>query len=120
MLGGVLCQATVLDDEISDRFNPFTTLQIRENERPPSAHSERVRFHYRKVRPYQRSQIDLIDNEKIGPRNARTALTRNLFTFGNIDHVDRQVRQFWTESCRKVISARFHKAQLRMRELFIH
>jgi hypothetical protein len=33
MLGGILRQATLLYDEIGDRFNAFTAFQIRENER---------------------------------------------------------------------------------------
>src|ERR1700746_963798 len=115
-----LRQSTLLNDEVCDRFNPFAALQIRENEGPLPAHSERVRLHYAKVRAYQRSQVDHVDNEKIGARNSRTALTRDLLTFRNVDHVDRQVRQFWTESSRQVISARFDKADFRSRGFLVH
>ncbi|MGA7629875.1 MAG: hypothetical protein WCB11_03865, partial [Terriglobales bacterium] len=41
-------QSTFLDDEVCNRLNPFAALQIRKNEGPLSAHSERVRFHYAK------------------------------------------------------------------------
>src|ERR1700739_4802917 len=116
MLGGVLCQATLLNDEVCDRFNPFATLQGRKDERPLPAHPERVRFHDTKIRTYQRSQVDLVNDEKVGAGNSRSALARDLFTLGNVDHVDGQVRQFGTESCRQIVPARFYKAQLRMRE----
>src|ERR1700741_2720810 len=120
MLGGILRQATLLNDEIGDRFYSFTAFQIRENERPLPAHSESVRFHDPKIRPYQRSQIDLVNDEKVGAGNPRTTLTRNLLTFSNVNYVDRQVRQFGAESCSQIIPARFYKAQFRVREFFIH
>src|SRR6201984_1710922 len=120
MLGGVLCQATLLNDEVCDWFNPFATLQVRKDERPLPAHPERVRFHDPEIRPYQRSQVDLVNDQKVGAGNSGTALTRDLFPLGNVDHVDRQVRQFGAESCCKIISARFDKAKCRLWELFIH
>src|ERR1700757_2019598 len=113
-------QSTFLNDEVCNRLNPFTTFQIRENEWPLPAHSERVRFHYSKICPYQRSQVNLVNNKKIGARNPRTALTRDLLTFSNVDHVDRRGRQFGTESSRQIVPARFYKAQLRMREFLVH
>jgi hypothetical protein len=73
MLGGLLRQSTFLNDEVCNRFNSFDALQIRKNEGPLPAHSERVRFHYSKIRPHQRSQVDLIDNEQAGARNPRAA-----------------------------------------------
>src|ERR1700739_4362335 len=120
MLGGVLFQATLLNDEVCDRFNPFATLQVRKDERSLPAHPERVRFHDSEIRPYQRSQVDLVNDQKVGAGNSGTALTRDLFTLGNVDHLDSQSRQFGTESCRQIVPARFYKAQLRMREFLVH
>jgi hypothetical protein len=80
MLGGILRQATLLNDEICNRFNAFTTFQIRKNEGPLPAHPQRVRFHDPKICPYQRSQVDLVDNEKIGARNSRAGFERDLLS----------------------------------------
>jgi len=78
MLGGVLCQATRLNDGVCNRLDTFAALQIRKHEGPLPAHAERVRFHYPETRPYERSKVDLVNNEEIGARNSRTALTRDL------------------------------------------
>ena len=110
-------QSTFLNDEVCDRLDAFAAFQIRKNEWPLAAHSERVRFHDTEIRPYKRSQVDLVDNEKVGARNSRSAFARDLFTFRNVDHIDRQIGQFGAESCRQIISARFDKAQFCVREI---
>src|SRR4029077_15945221 len=53
-------------------------------------------------------------------RNTGAALTRNLFSSRNIDHIDRQIRQLGAESRRQVITARLDKAQFRVGELSLH
>jgi hypothetical protein len=37
MSGGVLCQSTRFDDEVRNRFDTLTTLQIGKNDRPFAA-----------------------------------------------------------------------------------
>src|SRR5580704_19155749 len=82
-------QPSLLDDEADNSVDTFTALQIRENEGSISTHSSRICFHNLKVRTYQRSQIDLVYYEKVGARNARSALTRYFFTCRDVDHIDR-------------------------------
>jgi hypothetical protein len=41
-----------------------------------------------KVCAYERSQIYLVDDEKIGAGNTGAALARNFFAFRDIDHID--------------------------------
>src|SRR5580704_14561992 len=84
-------QSTFLNDEVCNRLDPFAALQIRKNERLLSAHSERVCFHYPKICPYHRSQVDLVDDKKIGARNSRATFARDLLAFRNVNYVDRQV-----------------------------
>src|SRR5262245_13741847 len=98
-----LCQSALLNDEACDLIDTLTTLQIGKNERALCAHSQRIRFHYLKVCADQRSQIDLVDDEKIGARNTRAALARYFFTCCDVDHIDRQIGQLGTEGCRKII-----------------
>jgi hypothetical protein len=40
----------------------------------------------------------------------RATLARYFFTFRDVDHIDRQVRQLGAEGCRKIIATRLDKA----------
>jgi len=48
----------------------------------------------------QRSQVYLVNYEKVGAGDAGTALARDFFTFRDIDDSDRQVRQLRAEGRR--------------------
>ena len=107
-------QTTALEDEACYGIDSFSGLHIRKDKRAFSPHPQRIRFHDVETCAYKRSQIDLVDDEKIGARNTGSALARNLFAGRDIDHIDRQVRQLGAEGRRKVIAAGLDKAQLRM------
>ncbi len=92
---------------------PFSTTKLATRSTPSlffkfvlDAHSQRIRFHHLKVRSYQRSQIYLVDDEKIGARNTRAALARYLFAFCDIDDVDGKVGQLGAEGCLDLVAAR--------------
>jgi len=72
-------QSALLDDKARNLIDTVPALQVRKTKRSLSAHSQRIRLHYFEVCTYERSQIDLVDNEKIGARNAGPAL-RGIFS----------------------------------------
>src|SRR5262245_792548 len=115
-----LVQPAALDDKAGDLVHTFAALQVRKNERPLCAHSRRIGLHYREICTDQRSQVDLVDDEKIGTRNARATLARYFFAGRDVDHVDRQVGELGTESRRKIVATRLDKAQFRQREFPVH
>src|SRR6185503_1315053 len=98
-------QSAFFDHKGCDLVYPLTALQIRKDERSFPAHSQRVRFHYLKVRAYQGSQINFVDHQEIGACDARAALARYFFSFSNIDHIDRQVLQLGAEGCSEIVAA---------------
>jgi hypothetical protein len=73
-----------------------------ENHRPFSLHSHCIGRHYRKVSPYERSQTDSVNHQKIGSRDSRTAFSRNRFAFHNDDDVDRYVCRFGAEGAARL------------------
>src|SRR5262247_2877688 len=96
------CQSTFVDEEADDLIDTLAGLQIRKSERPLSAHSRGIRFHHAEVGTNQGSEIDLVDNEKIGTRNTRATLARYFFAGRDVDHIDRQVHELGTERGRKI------------------
>src|SRR4029453_7956288 len=101
---GRLSQSALFDDKACDAIDTFAVFQICKNERPLDPHSQRIRFHHLKVRSYQRSQIYLVDDEKIGARNTRAALARYLFAFCDLDDVDSKVGQLGAEGCLDLVA----------------
>src|SRR5262249_23707602 len=78
---------SMMKDAILSAPSPFFKF-VKMNGRFP-----RIRFHDFKVCAYQRSQIYFVYDEKIGAGDPRATLARYLFTFRDIDHIDRQVGQ---------------------------
>src|SRR5262249_489673 len=91
-----------------------------EDERSRLTHPQRVRFHHGEIGADERRQVDFVDHEQIGPRDSWSAFARNLFSFRDIDHVDREVCQFRTEGGGDVVAARFDEAQLCVGESTVH
>src|SRR5215510_2392226 len=100
-------EPAVLNDEVRDLLDALAAFQIRKDKGPVHAHSQRVGFHDFETGANQRSQIDLVDHEKVRSRNSRTAFARYFFALRNVDDINSQVRQLRTERSREIISARF-------------
>src|SRR5262245_52973602 len=69
--GDRIRQSTLRNDKAFDSIHTFAALQIRKDERPRSAHSQRVRFHDLEIGPDQRSQIHFVYDQQVGARDAR-------------------------------------------------
>src|SRR6267142_562775 len=113
-------QSAVVDDERRDLLQALAALQIREHERTLATQPQRVRFHHREIRAHQRSEIDLVDHQQIGPGDSRAAFPGDLFAFRDVDDVDRQVRQLRAERRREIVAARFDEAEIGSWELEAH
>src|SRR5262245_27860429 len=88
-----------------DIIKSFAVLEVRENERSSAAHFLGVTLHDAEVGIDEGRKVDLVDDEQIRFRDARTTLARNLVAFGHIDDVDVSVDEFRTEGSRQVIAA---------------
>ena len=57
-------------------------------------------------------QIDLVDHQEVGARDARASLARNLLALGDVDDVDRRVDQLGAERGRQVVAAALDQQKL--------
>src|SRR5579859_3344492 len=84
-----LCSHTAFSyNELNDGLQAFAAPEIGHYERPLAAHPFRVGLHLRQRRADVRREIDLVDHQKVGSRDAGAALRRNLVAGGHVDHVD--------------------------------
>lgn len=79
---------------------------VGEQKRPLAAHLFRIALHDFQACTDIRSQINLVDDEKIGPCNARAAFPRNLIALSDIDNKDRGVHKLRTERSGEVVTGR--------------
>src|SRR5216683_3260603 len=75
---GGLLEPAGAGDEAGDLGDALVLLQIGEQEGTLAAHLARIAVHHLKARPHQRREIDLVDHQEIGARDARPALARDL------------------------------------------
>ena len=80
-----------------------------------ATHFFRIVFHDFQACTDIRSQINLVDDEKIGPCNARAAFPRNLIALSDIDNKDRGVHKLRTERSGEVVTAALDKEKLDVR-----
>ena len=85
-----------------------------------ATHFFRIVFHDFQACTDIRSQINLVDDEKIGPCNARAAFPRNLIALSDIDNKDRGVHKLRTERSGEVVTAALDKEKLDVREPLHH
>lgn len=79
---------------------------VGEQKRTLATHFFRIVFHDFQACTDIRSQINLVDDEKIGPCNARAAFPRNLIALSDIDNKDRGVHKLRTERSGEVVTGR--------------
>ena len=90
-----------------------TALQVREEKRPVASHQLRVAGHDVEVRADVGREIDLVDHEQVGARDARSALARNLVAARDVDDVDRRIDQLRAEARRQVVPPLSRKTRSR-------
>ena len=63
-----------------------------------------------------RREINFVDDQQIGARDARPALARDLLALGDIDNIDGEIGEFRTEGRGKVVAAAFDQHQIEIGE----
>src|SRR5215813_7660370 len=113
-------QSAALLDELHDRADAVAGPHVSEYERPCAAHARGIALHHSKRGAHMWSEIDLVDDEKIGPRNAGAALGRNLVAGRDVDHVDGKVGELWREGRCQVVAAGFDQDEIKARKFRTH
>src|SRR5207245_11665208 len=57
-------------------------------------------------------EVDLVDDEQVRARDARSTLARDLLALGDVDHVDRRVHQLRAERRGQIIAAALDEEQI--------
>ena len=111
--GAAWLQPALLADELRDLGDARAVVQVGEDEGPVAAHPTRVAFHHIERRADVRREVDLVDDQQIGPRDAGPALARDLVARGDVDDVDRQVGELGREGRGQVVAAALDQDQSR-------
>src|SRR5690349_2636807 len=98
-----------------DVLQAGAALEVREDERPVTAHQLGVARHDVEAGTDVRGEIDLVDHEEIRARHARTAFTRDLVTAGDVDDVNRRVDELGAEAGGQIVTTRLEKDDLQIR-----
>ena len=105
-------QAALFLDERSNVGDTLSGADVGEHERPFAAHLLRVAVHDFQAGSDIRGKIDLVDDQKVAAGDARAALAGDFIAGGNVDDVDRQIRQFRAEGRGEVVAAGFDQDQI--------
>src|SRR5262249_56527684 len=95
-------------------FQTCTTLEVREDERPLSAHEPGVARHDVEAGADVRGEVDLVDHEEIRTRHAGPALARDFVSSGDVDHIDRRVDQLGAEAGGQIVATGLQEHDLQV------
>jgi hypothetical protein len=97
---------------IYNRIEALVALEIREDKRPCTAHPASIAIHHIERSTDMWCEVRLINDQQIGPHNTRSAFAGNLISTGNIDDVNRGIRQIGAERGGKVVATAFYEDQV--------
>ena len=86
-------------------------LEIRKEIRQVAPHALAVSIHHGQIGSDVRREIDLVDHQKIGSGNSRTAFAWDLIASRHINNIDHLVRKFRTECRSQIVAAALDKHQ---------
>src|SRR6266540_194983 len=92
-------------DPVNHAVGASPVPEIGEDKGPVSPHPLGVPLHHGEIGAHVGRQVDLVDDEQVGARDAGAALARDLVPLGDVYHVDRRVHQLGAEGCRQVVTA---------------
>ncbi len=67
-----------------------------------------------------RRKIDLVDDQKVRPGDARTPLGGDFVARGDVDHVNRKIGEFRREGGGKIVAAGFNQHHVEIRKFRAH
>jgi hypothetical protein len=74
-------------------IHPLAMLDDGKHRRPALTHLRGIALHNSQISPDSLGKINLVHNEQVRPRNARSALARHLVTPSHINNIDDVVRE---------------------------
>ena len=98
------------------RIQPLPSQQIGEDERPVAAHLAGVAVHHVEVGADMRGEVDLVDEQQVGARDAGAAFAGDFVTGSDVDDVDGEVGQLRAEGGRQVVAAALDEDELQVSE----
>src|SRR6267378_3575925 len=104
-------QQSSLFDEPDDLRQTLLNLEISHYKWAFSSHLLRVCRHHLERSANMRSQVDLVDDEQVGPSDPWSSFSRDFFAASNIDHIDREIGKLRTECRREIIASGFEKTE---------
>ena len=81
-----------------------TVFDLGKNKRSGSPHFQCVALHHAEIGPHRRSEIGLVDHQKIRLRDSGPAFSRDLVAPGHVDHVDGKICEFPTEMRGQIVT----------------
>src|SRR6516165_2935394 len=108
----VALQPTLVLDETGDGVDALAGAQIAEHEGTRAAHAPGVALHDRERGADVGREIDFVDHEQVGTRDARATFGRNLVASGDVDDVERQVRELRRKCRGQVVAPGFDQNEI--------
>src|SRR5215469_17703316 len=102
-------------DESHNRVYAFAQLEVGEDEGAGAAHAARIAVHDLEAGADLRSEIDFVDDEKIGAGDPGAAFARDLVAGSDVDDIDRQIGELRGEGRGEVVAARLDQDQVELR-----
>src|SRR5262245_26349486 len=116
----VALQPTLVLDETGDGVDALAGAQIAEHEGTRAAHAPGVALHDRERGADVGREIDFVDHEQVGTRDARATFGRNLVASGDVDDVERQVRELRRKCRGQVVAPGFDQNEIERRKFLLH
>ncbi len=99
---------------------PSPGAHVGEDERPRPAHALGVALHHLEGGADMRGEVDLVDDQQVGPGDPGAALRRDLVPRGDIDHVDREIGELGRKRRGEIVAAGFDQDQVEAGKLRAH
>src|SRR5271155_5625865 len=99
---------------------PLPRLHVRKGERPRLAHARGVGRHHFERGADVRGEVDLVDHEQVGARDAGAALARDFLAARDVDDIDRDVGEFGRERRCEIVAARFDQDEVEIAKPLSH
>ena len=101
-------------DDVIDDFAPTNAVfHLRKHDRTETAHLFCVARHNIEIRAHGLGQVGFVDHQQVGLRDAGAAFARDLVAAGNVDDLNRVIRQFAAEAGGQIVATRLDEQDIR-------
>jgi hypothetical protein len=113
-MGDISSVVVGVDNMRSDLVQPCAVFDLGEDERARTTHEFGIALHDFEIRADGRSEVGLVDDQKIGLCDARTAFAWNFIATRNVNDLDGVIGEFATEASSEIIAARLEQKNVRV------